>query len=344
MPTRRRNTPFLVLIVFVNLVAVAASAEVPARTRAGQTLAVPDADFERGQIFYVLPGEDTQLAVTSTTPLQRTILTASRAVGYVVATFDPEESAKPILGAALRLPAAALTSGSSTVDAQLRDPKYLDAAGHPEVTFELTGTGGVEQLPSDDQNVFAYKMVLKGRLTALGVPREVEMPGSVRFLLTTFETFARSVGDLLTIHGSFEVKPADFGWEVPEEAAGRLAPTLTVDVFLLGSTTSPEKNLDPNVDLERWLAERRYLTLARDLGDAEAAAAYGEEYLAKYEGDAAALDGLARVILDQPGGRRDLALARRLAERAREQGAEDAAVAETLARLAALRGDPPAQE
>ncbi len=333
---------FFVLIVLSTVLASAAAGEVPVRTPAGQTLEVPEADFERGQIFYLLPGEDTQVAVTSTTPLMRTILTASRAVGYAVATFDPEESDQPILGVALRLPAVGLTSASSSVDGHLRDPKYLDTAAHPEVVFELAGAGKVERLASDDENVFAYRMVLKGRLTALGVTREIEMPAEVRFLLTTFETFARSVGDLLTIKGSFEVKPADFGWEMPQEAAGLVAPALAVDVFLLGSTMSPEKNLDPNVDSERWLAERRYLTLARDLGDAEGAAAYGGEYLAKYRDDDAALAGLARLILDEPGiGRRDLGLARRLLERA---GELDADVAENLARLAELRGDPPAGE
>lgn len=335
----------LAALVAVALPTAAASAAVPPRTHAGQTLVVPEADLERGQIFYLLPGQDTQLAVTSAAPLQRTILTASRAVGYAVATFDPEDSDHPILALALRLPVAALTSGSATVDAQLEGAEYLDAAAHPEITFELTVAGEVEKLASDDENVFAYRMKLSGKLSARGVTREVEMPAEVRFLLTTFATFARAAGDLLTIHGSFEVKPADFGWEMPQGAAGLVAPVLSVDVFLLGSTMSPEKNLDPNADLGRWLAEQRYLTLARDLEDPEASAACGEEYLTKYRDDAAALEGLARRILDEPGlARRDLALARRLLERAREVDAEGSAVAETLARLAALRGDPPLKE
>ncbi len=316
-----------------------ASAEVPARTHVGQTLLVADAEFDRGQIFYLHPGQDTQVAVTSVAALQRTILTSSRAVGYVVGTFDPEDSEQPILGGALRLPVASLASGSPATDETLKGEDYLHIAEHPEVTFELTETKDVERLPSDDDDVFPFRMKLLGRLTVRGATREIEMPAEVSFLLTNFDTFARTAGDLVRIHGSFELSPADFDWEMPPGAAGLVAAKLNVDVFLVGSTLSPEKNLDPEVDQEQWLAEQRYLTLARDLSDSEAAAEHGEQFLAKYRDDAEALDALARTILDSPGlPNRDLALARQLVERAGEL-AGDAAISETRSRLAATRGD-----
>ncbi len=324
------------------LVSGAATAEAPPRTAVGQTLAVPEADFERGQVFYLLPGQDTQIALTSTASLQRTILTTSRAVGYVVATFDPEDAEKPILGVALRLPVASFTSDSPALDGQLPGEGWFHAAEHPEITFELTAARGAEKLDSDDQDVFPYRVKLAGKLTARGVTREVEMEAEVRFLLTNFSTFARSVGDLITIAGRFEVNAADFGWELPRGAAGLVSPALGVDVFLLGSTRSPENNLDPNLDVERWLAGERYLTLARDFGDAEAAAVAGAELLAKYRDDAPALNSLARLVLGEPGPRdRDLGLARRLAERARELDSEGEETAETLALLAAALGQPP---
>ncbi len=322
------------------LTAGSAWAEVPPRTRVGQTLAVPDVDFERGQVFYVLPGQDTQIALKSSAPLQRTVLTTSRAVGYVVATFDPEDAEQPISGGALRLPVASLASDSPSLDDQLRGEDYFHAAEYPEITFELVRATGAEKLASDDQDVFPYRLKLAGRLTARGVTREVEMAAEVRFLLTNFSTFARAVGDLITIAGRFEVDPADFGWELPRGAAGLVAPSLEVDVFLLGSTRSPENNLDPNLDVERWLAGERYLTLARDFDDVEAAATAGAELLARYRDDASALNRLARVILGEPGLRsRDLGLARRLAQRARELDAESGETAETLALLAAALGE-----
>lgn len=323
------------LCLSLALVASAAAAEVPPRTAVGQTLVVPDADFERGQIFYLLPGQDTQLALSSTAPLQRTIVTTSRAVGYVVATFDPEDTEQPILGGGLRVPVASFGSDSPALDGRLWGEDYFLGAEHPELTFELTGVSDVEKSASEDKDIFPFSMRLKGKLTARGVSRDVEMAAEVRFLLTNFSTFARSVGDLITIAGSFEVAPADFGWELPRGAAGLIAPSLEVDVFLLGSTRSPENFLNPNIDAERLLAERRYLTQARDFRDAQAAAAIGSELLAKYRDDAAALTSLARVILTDAGlPNRDLGLASQLIQRAREldpEGEETVAVSELLA-------------
>ena len=334
--TATQRIPVLPMLAF--WVAGVAGAEVPPRTGVGQSLAVPDADFERGQIYYLLPGQDTQLALTSTAPLQRVIVTTSRAVGYVVATFDPEDAEKPILGGALRVPVASLASDSPALDGQLGGESYFHGAEHPEVTFELTGATGAERLAGDDEEVFSYRVKLAGRLTARGVTREVEMDTEVRFRLTTFATFPRAVGDLITLAGRFEIDPADFGWEMPRGAAGLIAPTLEVDVFLLGSTRSPENPLDPNLDLERWSAEQRYLTRGRDFRDAEAAAALGGELLAKYRDDVAALNSLARLILNEPGlPRRDLGLVRQLAERARELDPEGEETAEIFELLTAAR-------
>ncbi len=335
-----RGNAAVVTFAILLLTAGIAAAEVPPRTAVGQTLAVPDGDFERGQIFYILPGQDTQVVLISTARLQRTILTTSRAVGYIVATFDPEDSARPIISGALRLPAAALSSDSPAIDAQLLSDSYLDVAAHPEIIFELTGTGAAQKLTDDDKDVFPYRLKLSGKLTARGVSREIEMTAEVRFLLTNFSTFPRAVGDLLTVAGSFEIEPADFGWEMPPAAAGLIASSLEVDVFLLGSTRSPENNLDPNLNVERWLAEQRYLTLARDFADSEAAASAGGELLTRYRDDAGALHSLARLILEEPGLRnRDLALVSRLVKRARELDTEGEQTAEIISLLAAARGE-----
>ena len=322
------------------LLAAPSPAAVPARTFAGQTLEVPDKELDRGQIFYLLPGEDTQIAVTSRAPLKNTVLTTSRAVGYLVATFDPDETDQPILGGALRVPVASFGSSSPATDATFRGEGYLHAAAHPEITFEITAVEGVEREASDDKDVFPFRMKLKGALTVRGVTREIAADARVRFQLTTFATFARDAGDLITLTTRLDLRPADFDWEIPEDARPVVAESFAVDVFLTGSTRSPEVTFDPDADLARWHSQQRYLTLARDLADAEAAAAHGDEYLAKYRDDAAALHDLARAILDEPTlPKRDLSLARRLLERAREIDAQGVDLAETTAKLAAMRGD-----
>ncbi len=329
--------------LFFGLLVVTAGvalAEVPPRINAGMTLEVPDADFDRGQVFYVHPRADTQIAITSTASLQRVVLTTSRAVGFVIGTFDPEDSSQPILGGALRVPVATFKTGSPSADARWTGDGFLDRSAHPEILFELTGASDVERRPSDDDDVFSFRAKLTGKLTVLGNTREIEMPAEIRFLLTNFETFTRTAGDLVIVEGSFEVTPADFGWEPPPRTARLVASNLTVDVYFVGSTRSPERTSLPDVNLEARASRLRYLTLAGDLADAEAAATHGEAYLAEYQEDAELLDLLARLILEDSGlANRDLALAGRLVKRARELDAESESLAETLSLLAAARGD-----
>lgn len=326
--------------LLAGLLAGPASAAVPPRTHAGQTLEVPEAELDRGQIFYLLPGEETQVAVTSRAPLKRSVLTSSRAVGFLVGTFDPEDSERPLLGAALRVPAVSLESGSAATDGTFHGEGYLNAASHPEITFELTGTDAVSRVAVDEKDVFAFRMKLRGRLTVRGVAREIEAPADVRFWITNFETFNRAVGDLVTLSTSFELAPGEFGWEMPPSDRLLVAERLQVEVFLTGSTRTPDSTWDPEADLQRVLSRQRYLTLARDLEDAEAATEHGKAYLEEYRDDAGALNDLARSILQTPGlAPRDLGLARRLVERANKAGAEGVDLADTESQLAELRGD-----
>ncbi len=337
---RNRTRCLIAGCISLWLVATPALAEVPPRTHAGQTLQVSEEDLDRGQIFHLLPGEETQIAVTSRAPLKNTVLTSSRAVGYLVGTFDPEDSKQPLLGGALRVPVVTFGSGSPATDRTFRGEDYLDAATHPEMTFEVTSAKDVVRESSDDKDVFLFSLKLEGRLTVRGVTHEVESEAEIHYRLTNFGTFARTAGDLLTLSTRFEVRAEDFDWEVPQADRALVAESFTVHVFLTGSTRSPESSFDPDIDMTRWLSEQRYLTLARDLADADAAAEHGDAYSGKYRDDAAALNSLALAILNTPGlAQRDLSLVRRLVDRAKEIGAEGVDIADTESRLATLRGD-----
>ena len=303
-------------------------------------LEVTEEDLDRGQIFYLLPGEDTQIALSSRAPLKNTVLTTSRAVGYLVGTFDPEDSDQPVLGGVLRVPVVSFGSSSPTTDQTFTSEGYLNAAAHPEMTFELTATDSVERQTSTEKDVFPFRMKIKGLLTVRGATHEVESEAEVYFRLTNFETFARNAGDLLTLSTRFEITAADFDWEIPQGDHALVAESFTVDVFLTGSTRSPETTFDPDADMTRWLSQRRYFTLARDLADAEAAAEHAKAFLTKYRDDADALHDLAQGIVTAPGlTQRDLALARRLIDRVKELDATGVDVADTESKLAALRGE-----
>ena len=86
----RSITKLGILFMLLTPVTTQALAQVPARSEAGQSLAVPDEQLDQGLIYYVWPGEDTQLILKSRAYLQRVAVTTFRAVGYIVSPFDLE--------------------------------------------------------------------------------------------------------------------------------------------------------------------------------------------------------------------------------------------------------------
>ena len=74
-----------------------------------------------------------------------------------------------VANATLSVPTGAATTGNPIVDAMMRSPDYLDAAGHPTITFELDKLTRT----SDDTADVA------GRVTLRGVTRPVRLTAKV---------------------------------------------------------------------------------------------------------------------------------------------------------------------
>lgn len=315
---------------------------IPPRSASGLGLEVPDAELDEGLAYHVMPG-DTQITLTSKGPMQRMVLASGAAVGFAVAPFDPEEEgALPLLAGALRVPVRSFTTGSPEIDAALAGEAFLNAEAHPEIAFLFDTLRDVERLESDDEEVQRFRGEISGRLVALGKTVPVRTSAEVTLMLSSFKTLRRYVGDLLRVETRFEVRPADFGYQAPGGGFGGPIPaeTLEIDVFLVMTTVLPENNLDPTVKHDVWLAEQRYIVLARDLGDAAAAAEHGRAHLERVAGDAVALRSFAALILDTPGlDPRDLGLALAAAEKANAAAGEgDGAAIEILERIRAAGG------
>lgn len=302
----------------------AAALDVPSRSAGGQTLAVPEAHLDLGQIFYLSPGRDSQVSLTSRAPLQRIVAVSSRAVGYVAAPFDFDAAERPVLAGAFRLPVASLRTGSGAVESWLRGPDLLDAAGHPEVVVEITGCQNVRALAGgkdDGSGPFVYELELLGRLGALNASLPLGVPARVSFHFGTGRTFARMRGDVMTLESRFEVDLAPLGWQLPNPSlVDLLATTIEVDLFLFFSTVSPDKTFDPRYTKEQYEAELRFTTLLRDLDDPAAAFAFGRAHAReRIWDDGRKLLRLVEIVLDDPEVRhRDLRFALDLALRAAE--------------------------
>ncbi len=334
-----RSLGRLALMVLVGLVSAGAVAQVPPRSPGGQTLEVPEAHLELGQVYYLLANDDTQLVLSSETRLARIALTSSRAVGYVVSPFDLEDAAAPLLAGAVRLPAVSLRTGSGVSDQNLRDLELFGAAAQPEITFEMTGvrdlvTGEMEE------DVFRYRLTVVGKLGARGVTKEIAVPLEMTVQLATWNTMTRSMGDMVILKGDFEVKPGDFGWEPPARGA-EIAETFQADLFLVFSTVSPDRRRSSRIRQQQWAKELRFLTLIRDLDDPEAGYDYGRAYLREVWDDAEALSRVASTVVDEPDvRRRDLGFAMQAVRRANELSeGKDARIFVVMAQIYSEMGD-----
>jgi hypothetical protein len=317
------------------------AADVPPRTEAGQTLVVPADELKLGEVYYVTPGEDTQVTCTSDALLQRVVATSSRAVGYFVTPFDTDENHPPILAGALRIPVASLKTGWRQYDELLRGAELFAAAEYPEVTFCISRTRD-SKLVSDEKRRQTFNLSIAGELTVKQKTLEIEAPCEVKLIPFTWQTMLRNVGELLILRTKLDLPLADLGLQKPmPQYRDRVADTIHVEIFLVGNTMSPEKLLDPQIKPAQHTGQTRFLTLVRDLNDVDKGYAFGRAYLREIWDDAPALNRLAAAVLSEDGiETRDLGFVLKAAQRANELTAfKDAAFLDTYAGVYAEKAE-----
>jgi hypothetical protein len=338
------NSRVCVAIVCVLLLAQTVAgvfADVPARTAGGQALVVPQGHLDLGEVYHVTPGMGTQFMLHSDAPLLRMTATCNRVVGYFVTPFDIAEGQLPLLAGALRIPVASLTTASERFDQQLRSPAALSAAQYPEITFHMTGVSD-SKLIEENNGRRRYTLTVAGQLQVKDRPLELELPMRLTLAPFTWQTMPLSVGDLLILRGEIDVKAADLVIVPTGRTSSDVAPeVVTLDFFLLCSTMSPERNLDPNVRHEDHFKQLQFLTLVRDFDDPEKGYEFGRAFMKEVWDDAPAINRLAWATLTEEGIKtRDLAFALEAAQRANQLTEfKDPRLLNTLARVQYERAD-----
>lgn len=353
-PSRRRSIPLHLVVLLAACVfgVVSASAQeaaaapgpvdLPDRTAGLRTLEVPEAALDDHLPYFLLSGEDTQVQVELRTPLSHVVASTSRATGWLLGPFDieeVEEGTSPVAGAALRLPVAALRSGTFA-DRILQGPNGFDAGAHPEIGFVLDRAQNVRVVESEP-NATTFAATFEGRLQVKDKVVPLLSEGQITFLLTTNATFSRGVGDMARLEGSFEVALTDL-LDGAQRLAARFGDTARVSYFMMFTTVDPERPLLPPSTPEAFHLESRFVTALRDLGDEATAWAAGEELLAAAWDDPAALQSLAQnAVFETGAGHRFLGLAKRAAERVVALSGDDPPplALNLLARIASQTGD-----
>jgi polyisoprenoid-binding protein YceI len=126
-------------------------------------------------LFLVLPGLSAAAAwrIDPSTTVEATVAWKGQTVtvhfpdlsGDVDFDAERPEAAK----ARITAPAGAATTGVAVVDGLLRGRDYLDASGHPEITFELEKLTRTSKSTAD----------VSGRLTLRGVTRPLALKATV---------------------------------------------------------------------------------------------------------------------------------------------------------------------
>lgn len=339
-----RRHKWTALLAVLGLLQISQAADVPPRSEGGQTLAVPEEHLKLGEVYYVTPGEDTQVLCTSDAALQRVTATCNRVVGYVVTPFEIEADQAPLLAGAFRIPAAAFKTGVADFDQLLRSAPMLNAAQFPEVTFRLVRVADT-QPASADKGRRSYTLTIAGELKAKDKSLAVETPAQLSLIPFTWQTMSRNVGELLALRCKFDVKLADLGITPPDRSfAQRVAEVVHVDICLFCNTMTPEKLLDPAIQRQHHLKQLRFVTLLRDFDDPEQGYEFGRAYRKEIWADAQALNRLAWATLTEDGiATHDLGFALETAQHANELTEfKDPALLNTLARAYADKADLPA--
>lgn len=329
-------------IAFADVLAQEPAPQAPPRSDCGQTLVVSDAVLDSCDVYHVMSGEDGQLVATSDASMKRVVATCNRVVGFIGVPFEFAAGQKMLAAGAFRVPVASLTTGNSDQDDQLRGAMLLNSAQHAELSFLITDCTPAEQTGTDQEFV-SYRFTVKGRVTILGVSKDIECPVTATRMPVNFKrTFLRYPGEMVSLRTRFELKPADFGWKRPPfVTADLIADMVTVDVALFLNEIPPTQTLDPDFPARERTVELQFLTLVRDLNEPDKAYAFAREQMKAQPDNALLHNRFAYAIAAEPGIRkRNLDLALEAATRANALTQEKkAGYLDTLARVHYERGD-----
>ncbi len=124
-----------------------------------------------------------------------------------------------------------LTVTNSTMRDHLLSEGWVDAAGHPEITFAITDLSHVE---TDGKTTTAHA---NGTFTLKGVTKEISIPVKITHLAGAFGQRINKPelgGDLLVVRGDFSISRSDFGIR-PGQNEDKVADQIDLSIAVVGS-------------------------------------------------------------------------------------------------------------
>ena len=153
--------------------------------------------------------------------------TANGITGSV--NFDP--AAPGALAGTIVVATPSLTVTNSTMREHLLSDGWVDAAGHPEITFAISG---LEMAKTEGNTTTGHAV---GTFTLKGVTKEVKVPVKITHLAGAFGKRINKPemgGDLLVVRGEFSISRSDYGIR-PGQNEDKVADQIDLSIALVGS-------------------------------------------------------------------------------------------------------------
>ncbi|HEY2951526.1 MAG TPA: YceI family protein [Verrucomicrobiae bacterium] len=146
------------------------------------------------------------------------------------AVFDPENASS--LKGKIVLAVSSLHVPNPKMKQHLHGPEWMNAAQHPEITFEVVSTRNVKT----ETNATTAEVL--GKLTVKGTTKEVTVPLKMTYLKDRLKMRAGREGDLLVLQGTFNIKRSDYGINTGK-MENKVADVIQLTLSLVGSAPRP---------------------------------------------------------------------------------------------------------
>jgi polyisoprenoid-binding protein YceI len=126
---------------------------------------------------------------------------------------------------------SSLRTPNDTMTEHLVSAGWVDAATHPEISFEFAKLTDVK--PSGDQR---WTATADGKFTLKGVTKDISVPVTLSYLPGKMGARVNKPelgGDLLVVRGAFEIERADYGIK-PGQNEDKVAPVIQLTFALVG--------------------------------------------------------------------------------------------------------------
>lgn len=188
------------------------------------------------QTFELRPSGISRVSFTSDAPLETVEGLSTQTTGsFTVDLGNPGAR----LEGRVQIPVASLGTGVAMRDEHLRSANWLDAAHHPNITFELVRTSIRALAPGR-----TARGNVVGRLTLHGQTREITVPVEARFIPLDPREHAGmdQMGinaNMLRIKGTMRINLSDFGVSIMPVLRLKLSNTIAIALDLTSFQTTP---------------------------------------------------------------------------------------------------------